>query len=69
MRIAAEGMRIVCEIDIIMLRHYYTLREQVNNYISRFSKNIISHHQKEWTQMKVKLNGLRGDFNTDIRRR
>ena len=68
MRIAAEGMRIVCEIDIVMLRHYYPLKEQVNNYLSRFSKNITSHHLSVWIRMRVKSNGLRVDFNTDIKK-
>ncbi|CAK76230.1 unnamed protein product (macronuclear) [Paramecium tetraurelia] len=29
--VAVEGMRIVCEIDILMMKHYYILRDQIFN--------------------------------------
>ncbi|CAD8062274.1 unnamed protein product [Paramecium sonneborni] len=48
--IAAEGMRIVCEIDILMLRHFYHLREQIfNKHNQTSSKRMDSNsNQIDW---------------------
>ncbi|CAD8069270.1 unnamed protein product [Paramecium sonneborni] len=48
--LAAEGMRIVCEIDILMLRHYYQLREQIfNKHNQTTSKRMDNNsNQIDW---------------------
>ncbi|CAK71573.1 unnamed protein product (macronuclear) [Paramecium tetraurelia] len=48
--LAAEGMRIVCEIDILMLRHYYHLREQIfNKHNQTASKRMDNNsNQIDW---------------------
>ncbi|CAD8157423.1 unnamed protein product [Paramecium pentaurelia] len=53
--LAAEGMRIVCEIDILMLRHYYQLREQIfNKHNQSTSKRMDNNsNQIDWIKERI----------------